>query len=660
MSNFLASPPTTALPFASTASSHDGGISSPSLGNNNNVAIPYASQGPPYQPNLTFNNRPDTVLPVPSNGFAHQQPDPRPPSEPPLAAMLSSGPEYHHAAEDFHPYNPAQKPESRSSRGPPRHLTPTQSPDGRQSSGGRKRARTKVVAWDPKDLEEIYTRLPDPDQGRYATTSHHKKQREAMGSNYKNGKGSTYSDSPQPGPNGIKWASVNGYQSSPADLDRYRHRPSVDDDEDDETSDEFDLSSGPDSDHGERPSRQPDHPARSTPLQAHDQPATDSVPEPSGHPAIPIAVQEVPQGNGQVSTAFDVLAAQSRGKAIAPRQPPPFSSTRGMFDDRNPLPQPPPPPELRSARGKRGRDSEVIDPDSRAPPSFGKRRRQQAEPIESTISFDNSGEGYMTSFNPAPAFTSNPQPLQIPQDSDLDELCIHFRDAFRIMKAKYEEEHGAQKVLYEASLGRANARATLALQKLDEHSQYFADQVKENQLSSQIECDLLDKKVEASQSENRKFREDIAHYQSQIAALNGELEHERGNQASKEASHPPSGSAHSPSNALQQELSVARQNAKRADTANNLLDEEITRMRLANSQFQERIQAAKTYHARLTATLDEFVSQDLEDMTHKAIKEHVLTVKRANDEVSEKLRHAVEALADAGYLMFEPVQQIAR
>ncbi|KAL8947095.1 MAG: hypothetical protein Q9222_006585 [Ikaeria aurantiellina] len=549
-----------------------------------------------------------------------------------------------------------------------------------QSSGGRKRTRTKVVAWDPKDLEDIYTRKEVnredwdticrdyPTRTRVAMRQQviklrDKKQREAMGSNYKNGKGSTYSDSPQPAPNSIKWASVNGYQSSPADLDHYRHRPSVDDDDDDETTDEFELSSGVDSDHGIKPTRQVDHPARSMPLQVNDQPATEGVPEQPGHSSIvPIVVQDAPQGNGPGATSFDVLAAQSRGKAIAPRQPPPFSSSTGMFDDGHALSQPPPPPDVRpGARGKRSRDGEANDPDSRAPSNFGKRRRQQAEPMETTMSFNNSGDGYMTSFNPPPpVFPLGPPPPQIPQDSDLDDLCIRFRDAFNIMKAAYEQEQRVHKELYEASLGRANARATLALQKLDEHSQYYADQVKENQLSNQIECDLLDKKFEATQSENRKFREDIARYQSQISALTVDLERERDKKTSKDMNHRAPESGQAPDNVLQQELSVARQNAKRADTANNLLDEEITRMRIANREILGRIQAAQTHHSKLTATLEEFVSQDLEDMTHKTIKEHVLTMKKANNEVSEKLKHTGEFLTDSAYLMFEPVQHEPR
>ena len=77
---------------------------------------------------------------------------------PPPAQMVSSAPDYRYSTEEFHPHNSAQKPEARTSRGPPKHRTPGQSPDGKNSSSGRRRTRTKVVAWDPRDLEDIYVR----------------------------------------------------------------------------------------------------------------------------------------------------------------------------------------------------------------------------------------------------------------------------------------------------------------------------------------------------------------------------------------------------------------------------------------------------------------------------------------------------------------------
>ncbi|KAI4214364.1 MAG: hypothetical protein LQ351_003117 [Letrouitia transgressa] len=74
------------------------------------------------------------------------------------AKMVSFSVNHTPNAREFLTYNPTQKPEVRSSRGPPKHLTPNQSPDEKFSLSGRKRTRTKVVAWDPKDLEDIYQR----------------------------------------------------------------------------------------------------------------------------------------------------------------------------------------------------------------------------------------------------------------------------------------------------------------------------------------------------------------------------------------------------------------------------------------------------------------------------------------------------------------------
>ena len=79
-------------------------------------------------------------------------------SDVPPVAMVSSEVNFNQPVEDSHPYNPVQKPVARSNRGPPKQLTPAESPEGKSGSNGRKRARTKVVAWDPRDLDDIYVR----------------------------------------------------------------------------------------------------------------------------------------------------------------------------------------------------------------------------------------------------------------------------------------------------------------------------------------------------------------------------------------------------------------------------------------------------------------------------------------------------------------------
>ncbi|KAL9591588.1 MAG: hypothetical protein Q9179_007574, partial [Wetmoreana sp. 5 TL-2023] len=238
------------------------GTAPQSLGSNTSNIPQYPSHGPSLPPHYGG----DTAVPAAQNGFAPLQSDypPQPPNNTPPATMVSSTPDYNHPAEDFHPYDPTQKPEARSNRGLPKHSTPVPSPEDKPSSTGRRRTRTKVVAWDPRDLEDIYVRKEInkedwdsicrdyPTRTRVAMRQQviklrEKKQREAMGLPVP-GKSSTYSDSPQPAPNGIKWASVNGYQSSHADAE--------------ESSDDYELSSAPESEHDGKLNNHFDKPAR--------------------------------------------------------------------------------------------------------------------------------------------------------------------------------------------------------------------------------------------------------------------------------------------------------------------------------------------------------------------------------------------------------------
>lgn len=159
MSNLFPSAATASMPFA-----RDGSLSSApppqeahppkSLGNNH--IHDYSNQNPSYPP---YDMR-DTHFSLPKHPFTPEQPEPnrQHSSEAPSVAMVSSEVDYNHPIEEFRPYNPAQKPEVRSNRGAPKQVTPTQSPEGKPSSNGRRRTRTKVVAWDPNDLEDIYKR----------------------------------------------------------------------------------------------------------------------------------------------------------------------------------------------------------------------------------------------------------------------------------------------------------------------------------------------------------------------------------------------------------------------------------------------------------------------------------------------------------------------
>ncbi len=162
MSNIFSSAPTpSSLPFAPEGSLL---LSAPpkeahpqSLGTTiTNSIHQYPSHGPSH---LQYGTK-DTHTPLPQHGFTPQQSDPVPQysSDTPPFAMVSADRVSNHPAEHFHPYNPVQKPEARINRGTQKQVTPAESPEAKSASNGRRRTRTKVVAWDPRDLEDIYVR----------------------------------------------------------------------------------------------------------------------------------------------------------------------------------------------------------------------------------------------------------------------------------------------------------------------------------------------------------------------------------------------------------------------------------------------------------------------------------------------------------------------
>ncbi|KAL8732895.1 MAG: hypothetical protein Q9166_002496 [cf. Caloplaca sp. 2 TL-2023] len=504
-----------------------------------------------------------------------------------------------------------------------------------------------------------------------------KKQREAMGLGQRTGKSSTYSDSPQPAPNSIKWASVNGYQSSPADADPYHQRQSLDGEE---SSDDFELSSAPDSDHEGKSGKSGKHfevPARSTPSQARGGVMPDiPLQQP---PIVPILVQEGPrangqanvqangQANGQAQPNFDVLAAQSRGQPIAPRQPPPqqssFPTSTAMFDDRPPPPPPPPPPEFRpTLRSKRGREPELVDSELRSSNIVGKRRKHQVDAAEPSATMFGNGEDYAMQFNPPQQLIMPLLPPRVPQDSELDEMCIRFRESFRATKTYYEEEMRISKDLYDASLGRANARARHALQKLDEVSLLYSEQNKDARVSSQLELDHLDMKLTAEQAENKRLRQELAKYRDELAAKDA-LQRERGTTAADNfngrdmqiTTRP----EHSSNDTLQQELRAARENAQRADTANNLLNEVVAKMRLDVRDTYEKFHEVKEQHEGLTSKIEHLASQNLEDLPNKTVKKYILDVKDVDEGLSDKIKEAEESYTKPQHLSFGTTQHVA-
>ncbi|KAL8670495.1 MAG: hypothetical protein Q9168_004977 [Polycauliona sp. 1 TL-2023] len=470
------------------------------------------------------------------------------------------------------------------------------------------------------------------------------------------GKGSTYSDSPQPASNGIKWASVNGYQSSPAEADSYHQRQSLDGEE---SSDDYELSSAPDSDHEGRLSKQCDQPARSTPSHPLHVAMPDIPPQQPVVPSMPVIAPEGPQANGQHLPEFDVFDAQSRGQPIAPRQfpPKPSSTPVAFFDNRSPMNSNVRPP----ARAKRGREVEAVDPEFRTANSFNKRRKQQNETTDPPNNTSGIGEEYAMPFNPPPTMPIPLAPPRVFSDSELDDLCIRFRDSYRMMGAYYHEEHRIMKELFDAALDRANLRAAAAVQRLDEADQICAEEAKEARLSSQMEYENMKKKLGSEISENRRLAEELASCRQRLAAADGPRERQMSSTVANNMARPDvemkDALQASLVDQLRQELATAKENAERANVANNLLDGEVAKMRLEARATHEMVQEVNKQHARATAKLDHLVSQDLEELTHKETKKYLMDVKAEHEGTSNRLDRMDDFSSKANHLRFGTISQ---
>ncbi|KAL8692838.1 MAG: hypothetical protein Q9218_002221 [Villophora microphyllina] len=556
---------------------------SPSLGLGNNTDLANMSQFHSHGPSLPPHLGGDHSLSTPPSDHLPQRSDDRPH----LSGENSSAP---------------MKPESRSNRGPPKHATPAPSPNGHQNSSGRRRARTKVVAWDRNDLEDIY----------------HKK--EVLKHDWdsicqKPGKSSNHSDSPQPMTNGIKWASVNGYQSSHADGE--------------ESNDEDELSSAPDSEMDGKPNDQFEPPSRSMPLQTRAQSTTDVPSYQPIIPSTPVNIQEASHINGQGQTNFDLIAAQSRGKQIAPRQPPFSSTSLGASDEG----QPPPPDRRPTPKNKRGRETEESNIDSRSSSTFAKRRKQQSEPARNPMMPGSVGEGYatpfntpMAPFNQPPMASQPPPPLRMPQDAELDDIFMQLRERDRVTKAFLEDDFKGAKAAHEAAVGRANVRAREAELKLDDMSQQFAERAKEKDILHQIELESKDKQIVAEKAQNQTLREELAKCREQLAAANAENHHA----------------------AIQGLNNV---NKASTEAAKALL---LERKKLS-AQFQD----IKKQHDQGTVTIEEFVAKDLEDMTYPDISKYIANIKDGHHTVANSIKDFDQTLNESKPLVVESTQQSA-
>ncbi|KAL9600595.1 MAG: hypothetical protein Q9179_003143 [Wetmoreana sp. 5 TL-2023] len=242
-------------------------------------------------------------------------------------------------------------------------------------------------------------------------------------------------------------------------------------------------------------------------------------------------------------------------------------------------------------------------------------------------------------------------------------MCMQFRDVFRATKAAFEEEQRVDRGIYEASLARANARVRQAHFERDDLSQYYADQVKENKISTQNELDAMDKKFRAERAENKALREELARYRDRLAAADEALEHERSMKASGGSEKPdaqmPTAPDQTSIEALRQELHAAKQNAERADAATNLLEEEITRMRLDGKDLRDKVREVRRQHDELTATLDGLHQQDLRDLRMKEIQQHITAIKEVDKRLSVRVEEIQTFLDKPGHLIFGNAHQPA-
>lgn len=418
------------------------------------------------------------------------------------------------------------------------------------------------------------------------------------------------------------------------------------------------------------------HVSQSTLQQTQALPSTELPTDYSNVPSMPVIIQEAPQKSAQAPSNFDVLAAQSRGKAIAPRQPLAAPSTSvDTLDDRQLQPHPhtsslpppsAPPQEARAMqRGKRGREIEATDPSvGRSASDFSKRRKHPTEAVGIPGTSNHLSQGYVLPFNPAAAHPMLPVPPRIPQESDLDSLCMQFRDAFRLVKASFEEDQRVRNEIYEAAIGRANARVLQAQQNADDISEHYSERMKElvklreNQLATKLEFEHRDQQYDAIQAENRKLREEVARTRDEkaqlldegarveghIAALREDLEQERELKSHKPPEAPEARERQTSTDMsrqdAQEEIGAAKLNAERADAANDLLAEEVSSLGADLAEARNKFREVVAVHDDLSATLEEFASKDLEEMTQKMIKKHVLGVREAGQQLANKFKEA--------------------
>lgn len=349
-------------------------------------------------------------------------------------------------------------------------------------------------------------------------------------------------------------------------------------------------------------------------------------------PSQPFIIQERPQTNGHVASNFDVTVAQTKGKPLAPRQP-----------DVQMLHLAPNPPSLPESRGKgrtkRGREAETTDSESRSSSIHGKRQKYSTDPPELLTTFAYNGfDGYTVPTRPAVSMPA-PQPPKLPTETELDALCIQFREKFREMKDYYEVEKKAEKIRFEAVLGRANVRASKALQKLDDESHISAEQWKDFQNSMQAEKKLLQNDLKAETLRKNQCIMEVEQLRNQLTALN--------NQSKRDSTPPDIGIENANSPNVGEPAKKDEESLQAMETLQQEREEVIEKGQKevepgkVGSEAQQQAQAGLVeilgLHHKLASLLDDLIAKDFEDLTNKKIKKHVLDVKEIDNALSEKL-----------------------
>ncbi|KAL8637978.1 MAG: hypothetical protein Q9228_004825 [Teloschistes exilis] len=637
---------------------------SPSLDRGDNASpsnmTQYHSHGPPLPPHLGG----EYSLSTPPNDHPPQQLDDRP----------------HLSRENS---SVAMKSDVKNSKGPHKNPTPAPSPDAQPASSGRRRARTKVVAWDKNDLADIYHKkevlkydwdaicrvsrscltdawmislpligLPDKNQSRHATTGdstmkmrdRNKRQMGILPN--KDGKSSKNSDSSRPVSNGIKWASVNGDQSSHADAE--------------ESSDDvYAFSSGAESE-VEKKGKYYDPRSRSTSRQTRAQSMTDTATHQQLHlaPQMPLIIQqEAPHVNGQTPNDFDLFAAQSRGKQIAPRQAPLSATPFGpsATDDGR---IPPPDHHPATSRNKRAREIEDTNFDPQIFSTFvAKRRKQPSEQAKnSTMQNVSPGEGYVPPFNPAVGSFNLP-PVAMPsippppppstQEVEIEDWFGQFRDRFRTMKAGMDEFCRESIEVHQAATGRANTRARQAEVHTDEMSKKWAAQAKEKDMLQRIERESMEKQLMVERAENQALREKLNKLREKLLAADQALEHEKnakadGHATLEEHQARTSNGAALATNHLATNQDFGNVNDTSAAKAKDLEAE--------CKVLHEKLHQIKEHHNHVKFTIEDLVSKDLEDLTHKIIKKRIANIKDDQQEGAQLITECERFLYGSKYL----------